>query len=286
MIFFTRVLSCRPAGDLFIRQRSFHLNKTYAWLAIRIVSLIAACLMPTSWAQSGQPTPARLLSVTPTSDRTAITRWQGGTGPYQLQRRTCTNMVWEDVDGLTSDTSMTNVMSSSVMIYRVMSSVQTPNDNKAPSVPTGLVTIVGGCSQINMSWNASTDPGNGSGLKGYNVYRNGIFLKQVLAPATATSYTGLAASTTYNYAVAAVDNARNVSARSTPATETTYACVDSSPPTVPTGLAGTPVSCSQINLAWYPSADTGGSGLKGYNIYRNGAFLKQVMTPTTSTTDT
>ena len=47
---------------------------------------------------------------------------------------------------------------------------------------TGLSATAPTCSQVNISWNAATD--SGSGIKGYNVYRNGAYWKQVLAPAT------------------------------------------------------------------------------------------------------
>src|SRR5213592_1275610 len=75
-------------------------------------------------------------------------------------------------------------------------------DRYSPTVPTGLTASAASCSQINLVWTASTDTG-GSGLKGYNVYRNGVFLKQVTS--TSTSDIGLAASTTYSYTVSAVD---------------------------------------------------------------------------------
>jgi len=161
-----------------------------------------------------------------------------------------------------------------------------PADTTPPTTPTGLVATVASCSQVNLSWNASTDSG-GSGFKGYNIYRNGAFVKQVLAPTTSTSDTGLSAQTNYSYRVSAVDNAGNQSAQSTAASATTPACTtDTTPPTTPTGLVATGVSCSQVNLSWNASTDSGGSGLKGYNIYRNGAFVKQVLAPATSTSDT
>ena len=69
------------------------------------------------------------------------------------------------------------------------------------------------CSQIDITWTGSTDTG-GSGVKGYNIYRNGVFLKQVLALVTSASDTGLPASTSETYAVSAVDNAGNESALS------------------------------------------------------------------------
>jgi len=60
-------------------------------------------------------------------------------------------------------------------------------------------------------WAASTDTG-GSGLKGYNVYRDGVFLKQV----TTTSLLDTVSDPfkTYTYTVSAVDGAGNESARS------------------------------------------------------------------------
>jgi cysteine-rich repeat protein len=52
---------------------------------------------------------------------------------------------------------------------------------------------------------------------------------------------------------------------------------------VPQNLNTSATSCSTVSLTWNASTDTGGSGLAGYKIYRNGSFLKQVTG--TSTTD-
>src|SRR5712692_8923410 len=163
-------------------------------------------------------------------------------------------------------------------------------DTIAPSTPINLTVSAVSCGQVNASWTTSTDTG-GSGLKGYNLYRNGIFVKQVLVPATSTSDTGVAGSTTYNYTVSAVDYAGNQSAQSAARSATTPACSgDTTAPSVPTGVSAVGVSCSQINVSWGASTDTGGSGLKGYNLYvwRNSAwtFLKVVLAPATSTSDT
>jgi uncharacterized protein (AIM24 family) len=85
-----------------------------------------------------------------------------------------------------------------------------------------LSATAASCSQINLAWNPSSD--TGSGLAGYRIYRNTAFLKQVAAPATTSSDTGLAASTVYGYQVSAVDNAGNESARSVTASTNTPAC--------------------------------------------------------------
>src|SRR5262249_20947787 len=106
-------------------------------------------------------------------------------------------------------------------------------DTIAPSVPTGVTGSAVSCSQVNLSWNASTDTG-GSGLKGYNVYvwQNSTWTYLKLVTTTSTSLSGLAASTTSYYAVASVDNAGNGSALSGYATVSTPACPTASvPPT-------------------------------------------------------
>ncbi|MEE7560728.1 chitinase, partial [Xanthomonas sp. Kuri4-2] len=92
-----------------------------------------------------------------------------------------------------------------------------------PSVPTGLAASARASQAITLAWNASTDNAGGSGVAGYDVYRNGNL---VGSPAT-PGYTdaALVADTAYLYAVRARDNAGNASApsatlsvRTTPAT--------------------------------------------------------------------
>lgn len=86
-------------------------------------------------------------------------------------------------------------------------------DTTAPSVPAGLASPSQTASSVSLTWSASTDNGGGSGVAGYDVYRNGSL---VGSPA-ATSYTdsGLAASTGYSYRVRARDNAGNASGQGT-----------------------------------------------------------------------
>jgi hypothetical protein len=57
---------------------------------------------------------------------------------------------------------------------------------------------------------------------------------------------------------------------------------DTMPPTVPNGLAITAVSASEVKVSWKPSTDD--RGIKGYKIYRNGAYVKT--TDATLMTDT
>ena len=87
------------------------------------------------------------------------------------------------------------------------------NDTTPPSVPQGLASPSQTASTVSLTWSASTDNSGGSGVAGYDVYRNG----SLVGSTSATSYTdtGLAASTSYSYAVRARDNAGNASAQST-----------------------------------------------------------------------
>lgn len=48
---------------------------------------------------------------------------------------------------------------------------------------------------------------------------------------------------------------------------------DTTPPSIPAGVVGTPISSTRIDLAWTASTDIGGSGLVGYQVYRNGAQI-------------
>jgi glucose/arabinose dehydrogenase/PKD repeat protein len=89
-------------------------------------------------------------------------------------------------------------------------------DTTPPSTPTGLAATPASASQINLTWTASTD---NLAVAGYRVFRNGGLVGTVAT----LSYpdVGLAASTTYTYAVAAYDAAGNTSAQSVPASATT-----------------------------------------------------------------
>jgi uncharacterized repeat protein (TIGR03806 family) len=166
-------------------------------------------------------------------------------------------------------------------------SATTQNDSTAPTVPAGVTATALSSSQIRIDWTASTDTG-GLGVAGYRIYRNGS--SSVLAVVTSgTTYTdsaGLAPNTAYNYQVRAFDNAAppNVSGLSAPAaTATTLA--DTTAPSVPAGVSATALSSSSIRIDWSASTDTGGAGLAGYRIYRNGSgtVLATVTSGTTYT---
>jgi cellulose 1,4-beta-cellobiosidase len=134
--------------------------------------------------------------------------------------------------GTASSTSYSDTSASSNLAYTVaaydnagnvsaQSNASTPTDNVAPSTPTGLAAAAASSSQINLSWNASSDTG-GSGLAGYRLVRandNAAFSTS----STSFSNTGLTGSTTYTYYVYARDNQGNESAAAGPVSATTQA---------------------------------------------------------------
>jgi chitodextrinase len=127
-----------------------------------------------------------------------------------------------------------------------------------PGAPSNLSATPASCSQINLTWTASTGT-----VTGYYVYRNST----KIATTSSTSYsdTGLAASTQYSYYVVGYNSYGN-SGNSNTAQATTPACGGSGGPTGLTGLAS---SATQNDLVW-----TAGTGsISSYNVYRNGSLV-------------
>jgi len=140
----------------------------------------------------------------------------------------------------------------------------------APSSPSASAVST---SQINVFWQDNS--GNESG---FYVERaasaSGPWTQVGAVGANATTYAdaGLTASTTYNYRVRAY-NAGGNSGYSATASAATQAPPDTTPPSVPSGVTVTANSASQITVKWNVSTDTGGSGLAGYQVYRDGTMV-------------
>lgn len=150
------------------------------------------------------------------------------------------------------------------------------SDTTPPSVPGGLSSPSQTSSSINLSWSASTDNAGGSGVAGYEVWRNGARVGQP----TVTSFidSGLAADTAYSYQVRARDNAGNLSAlsaavsvRTRPAAQCTAA------PAVPTGLSSASQTSSSIGLSWNAVTPPANCTVQ-YRVYRGGSLVSTVST--------
>jgi len=106
-------------------------------------------------------------------------------------------------------TDNNNAIASSATI--TISVTAAGGDTTAPSVPGGLAAGTRTATSIALSWNGSTDNAGGSGIAGYDVYRNGSLVGSPSSPAYTDG--GLTPSTTYSYSVRARDNAGNASAQ-------------------------------------------------------------------------
>jgi chitinase len=159
-------------------------------------------------------------------------------------------------------------------------------DTTPPTTPGTLSSPGKTTTSISLSWGASTDSG-GSGLAGYNVYRNGSATPTAQPTGTTFTDTGLTPNTTYTYTVRARDGAGNLSPNSNQISVTTNSSTsDSTPPTTPGTLSSPSKTSASVNLSWGASTDSGGSGLAGYNIYRNGSATPTAQTTGTATTHT
>lgn len=92
------------------------------------------------------------------------------------------------------------------------SSVVTVNvtDQTAPSTPTNFRVTGTGQTTVNLAWSSSTDD---VGVTGYKLTRNGtVIASNISSSQLSYSDSGLSASTTYSYALVALDAAGNASA--------------------------------------------------------------------------
>ena len=138
-------------------------------------------------------------------------------------------------------------------------------DTTPPSTPTGLAANSVTQTSFTLSWAAATD---NVGVTGYDVYQDGAFVNSTTA--TSMNITGLTAGTTYAYTVKAKDAAGNVSAASSALNVTTVA-PDTTPPSVPTGLAASNVTQTTLTLSWNASSDN--VGVTGYDVLQDGTVI-------------
>ena len=149
----------------------------------------------------------------------------------------------------------------------------TATDTNPPSQVLGLTVTTAGISQLNLSWTANPAA---DGVNRYNVYRGttaGFPVTLGTTPPLATpntnsySNTGLSASTTYYYKVAAVDTAGNIGALSGEASGTT-----SGPDTTIPNLAitspttGSTLPPGSVLVQGTASDNTGGSGVRDVRV--------------------
>jgi chitodextrinase len=151
----------------------------------------------------------------------------------------------------------------------------TAPDTTPPSVPDNLRKVSSTVSSITLAWNPATDD---VGVSGYRIYRSG----SLLATTGGTTYTdtGLTASSSYTYTIAAYDAATNASAQSAP--YDTTSSNDVTAPTIPGNVHTTSVQDTSLSLSW--NAATDDVTVTGYKVYRDGSLI--TTTVSTDYTDT
>ena len=141
-------------------------------------------------------------------------------------------------------------------------------DSSPPNPPTNLISPNRTQASIGLSWTASTQAGDGDYASFYRVYRNSI----LISTAAGTSYTdsGLAAGTTYNYGIYAIDDSNNVSVSS--AAGNFYTSTGSSITYTISGYvkdnSSTAISGTVVNLTGALTANTG-TNATGYYQFTN-----------------
>ncbi len=141
-------------------------------------------------------------------------------------------------------------------------------DLTPPSTPQNLQATLVNETQVDLTWNPSTDAE--SGVSRYRVYRDDEPI--ALTPSTSFSDASCIPGATHQYEVSAVNGGGTESVRS--AMVQVVIPSDSQPPSTPERLTAIPVSATQIDLHWNPASDN--SAVAGYRVHRNGAEIANI----------
>jgi chitodextrinase len=152
---------------------------------------------------------------------------------------------------------------SNILIVNTANSI----DPIAPSIPCRLSYNNLSCTNVTLTWNASTD---NVAVTGYEVFKNGTFNNFVTG--TSVSISGLSQATSYCFTVRAKDGEGNASDLSTALCVTTLS--DTQAPSVPSGLTASSVTSTTFTLGWTASSDN--VGVTSYDVYKDGVFFTSV----------
>ncbi len=142
-------------------------------------------------------------------------------------------------------------------------------DSIAPSVPAKLVAVARTAHSIQLNWAAAADNPGGSGIAGYDVYRDGTLIASPLA----SQYldTGLVPETAYRYVVRARDKAGNASAHSAAVKAVTLAEPAPSPGGGDPSPGGDPGAAGKRVIGYFTQWGIYGRNYKVRDIDRSGA---------------
>ena len=133
-----------------------------------------------------------------------------------------------------------------------------------------------GHAKVTLTWTANTE----ADLAGYNVYRDGVKVGEVDAPAKTFTDTGLVNGTAYEYTISAIDTLDHESGMSATVT-TTPSEGDAVAPAAPANVS-TELGKSDATVTWSAPAD---EDVAEYRIQRDGIQVATLAVPATRWTD-
>lgn len=147
----------------------------------------------------------------------------------------------------------------------------TATSGDLPSKPSGLSADRVGSTDVDLSWNPSSD---NVSIAGYRIFRDG----SLVGTSTTTSYTDLDVNpgTNYQFQVQAIDGELYVSSLSNSVSVTTIG--DETPPSRPTGVTASDETETSLKISWTASTDNNSVAL--YRVYRDGVLIDNSTTTT------
>ena len=218
---------------------------------------------PAGLVQTGSTASSVVVSWTGSTDDVAVTGYDTFVDGVPTGTTTATNAT---ISALTCGIHTVGIDAfdaagnRSSLATLVVSTTACP-DISPPAVPSGLTQTGSTPTSATVAWVASVDD---VGVAGYDLYLDGTFASTTTA-LTAT-FDGLACGS-HTVGIDAFDAAGNRSTAST-LTVSASACVDTSPPSSPSGLAQTGSTATTVTVAWIASTDD--VGTIGYDLYLDG----------------
>lgn len=212
---------------------------------------------------------AQSVSCSGVSEWNAATIYQAGAKlTYQGKLYQTTTQIW----------NVAPTYCTSCGWYQELGTCGTTGGNTPPTValtaPTAGTTYSAGAT---ITLNATASDSDGT-ISKVEFFRGTTSLGTDTSAPYSVTWSGATAGS-YSLTAKATDNAGATTTSGAVAITVNATSTDTTAPSVPTGLASTSQTSASITLAWSASTDTGGSGLAGYNVYRNGTL---VGSPTTA----
>jgi chitodextrinase len=152
-------------------------------------------------------------------------------------------------------------IAAAVALAAVMPAAGAPDlDREAPSTPANMRVTSATQSLVTVAWDPSTD---NVGVVGYYVWGD---KGKITVDGPQFTVSGLGCGRSAVITVAAFDAAGNRSARAS-TTVATSACLDTQPPTAPTGFSQAATTQGSVILTWTPAYDN--TGVVRYDVYRD-----------------